>query len=148
MKQLLFNTQNDWIGPALRFTLGFIMLPHGAQKLFGMFGGYGYPGTMTFFTETLKLPALISFLVIVIEFFGALALIAGFASRMWALLFVAIMAGAIVTTNYKHGFFMNWFQNQQGEGYEYHLLVIGLCVALLAAGSGKFSVDRWLMGMW
>ena len=141
MKELLFNTQNDWTGFILRITVGAIMFPHGAQKLLGLFGGYGYNATMNFFTETLKLPAFISFLVIMIEFFGAVGLIAGFASKLWALLLICIMTGAIVTTNYKNGFFMNWFQNQTGEGYEYHLLVIGLCLALLLTGSGAFSLD-------
>ncbi|SHG87993.1 putative oxidoreductase [Chryseolinea serpens] len=141
MKELLFNTQNDWTGFILRITVGAIMFPHGAQKLLGLFGGYGYNATMNFFAETLKLPALISFLVIVIEFFGAVGLIAGFASKLWALLLICIMTGAIVTTNYKNGFFMNWFQNQAGEGYEYHLLVIGMCLALLLTGSGAFSLD-------
>jgi putative oxidoreductase len=54
------------------------------------------------------------------------------------------MMGAIITTNYSNGFFMNWFGNQKGEGYEYHLLVIGLCLALLFTGSGFYSVDRLL----
>lgn len=141
MKELLFNTQNDWTGFILRITVGAIMFPHGAQKLLGLFGGYGYNATMNFFTETLKLPAFISFLVIMIEFFGAIGLIAGFASKLWALLLICIMTGAIVTTNYKNGFFMNWFQTQAGEGYEYHLLVIGLCLALLLTGSGACSLD-------
>lgn len=144
MKQLLFSTQSDWAGFILRVTVGVIMFPHGAQKLLGLFGGYGYNATMSFFTETMKLPAFISFLVIMIEFFGAIGLIAGLASKLWALLLIFIMAGAIVTTNYKNGFFMNWFQNQTGEGYEYHLLVVGLCIALLITGSGKFSLDKWI----
>lgn len=96
---------------------------------------------MNFFTDTLKLPVFISFLVIMIEFFGAVGLIAGFASKLWALLLIFIMAGAIFTTNYRNGFFMNWFQNQDGEGYEYHLLVIGMCLALLLTGSGACSLD-------
>ncbi|HEY5751362.1 MAG TPA: DoxX family protein [Chryseolinea sp.] len=141
MKQLLFSTQNDWAGFILRVTVGAIMFPHGAQKLLGLFGGYGYNATMNFFTDTLKLPVFISFLVIMIEFFGAVGLIAGFASKLWALLLIFIMAGAIFTTNYRNGFFMNWFQNQDGEGYEYHLLVIGMCLALLLTGSGACSLD-------
>jgi putative oxidoreductase len=142
MKELLFNTQHVWTGFILRVTLGIIMFPHGAQKLLGLFGGYGYTATMNFFTGTLRLPAFISFLVIMIEFFGAVGLIAGFVGRLWALLLICIMVGAVVTTNYKNGFFMNWFQNQDGEGYEYHLLVIGMCLALLFTGSGAYSLDR------
>jgi len=141
MKQLLFSTQSDWAGLILRITVGAIMFPHGAQKLLGLFGGYGYSATMNFFMETLKLPAFISFLVIMIEFFGAVGLITGFASKLWALFMIIIMMGAIFTTNYKNGFFMNWFQTQGGEGYEYHLLVIGMCLALLFTGSGICSLD-------
>jgi putative oxidoreductase len=51
------------------------------------------------------------------------------------------MLGAIITTNYKSGFFMNWFGTQTGEGFEYHLLIIGICIALLFTGSGRYSID-------
>lgn len=148
MKELLFNTQNEWTGLILRFTAGMIMLPHGAQKFLGMFGGYGYHGTMNFFTETMKLPWIVSFLVIFIEFFGSIGMITGFASRLWSVAFIVVMIGAIYTTNYTYGFFMNWFGNQQGEGFEYHLLIIGLCLALLITGSGKFSVDGLIQKVW
>lgn len=141
MKQLIFNTQQEWTGFLLRCILGSVMLPHGAQKLFGSFGGFGFQGTMNFFTESMKLPWIISFLVIIIEFFGSMGLIAGFATRAWAAAFIVIMIGAIVTTNLQHGLFMNWFGNQAGEGFEYHLLVIGMCLALLLTGGGIFSVD-------
>jgi len=144
MKQLLFSTPNDWTGFILRITVGAIMFPHGAQKLFGLFGGYGYQASMQFFTSTMKLPAFIAFMVILIECIGAVGLVAGLGTRLWALLLIAVMMGAIVTTNYKNGFFMNWFQHQNGEGYEYHLLVIGMCVALLFSGSGKLSLDAWI----
>ena len=110
------------------------MLPHGAQKMFGWFGGYGFQETMTHFTETMKLPWIISFAVIFIEFFGACCVIAGFATRLWVAGLIVIMIGAIITTNYKHGLFMNWFGNQAGEGFEYHLLVIGIGLALLFSG--------------
>lgn len=144
MKQLLFSTTPDWAGFILRITLGAIMLPHGAQKLLGYFGGYGFSATMTFFTGSMKLPWIVAFLVIFIEFFGAAALLAGFAGRLWALGFLVIMIGAIFTTNFKNGFFMNWFGGQAGEGYEYHLLVAGICVAILFMGSGRYSIDSLL----
>jgi putative oxidoreductase len=140
MKQL-FSTQQEWIGLVLRLILGGIMLPHGAQKMFGWFGGYGYDTTMKFFTDTMKLPVIVAFLVIFLEFFGAIGLLIGVASRLWAIGLIAIMIGAIITTNFKHGFFMNWFGNQSGEGYEYHLLIIGICIAILIVGSGRFSLD-------
>jgi putative oxidoreductase len=141
MIQLLFGNQNDWSGFILRIGLGIVMLPHGAQKLFGWFGGYGFSATMGFFTKTLKLPWIISVLVILIELFGSVALLLGFASRVWSLGLMVIMLGAIYTTNGKNGFFMNWFGNQSGEGYEYHLLVISICIAIILTGSGKYSLD-------
>lgn len=142
MIQLLFGSQNDWIGFILRFALGVVMLPHGAQKLFGWFGGYGFSATMDFFTKSMKLPWIISVLVILIEFLGSAGLILGFVSRVWAFLLIIVMSGAIYTTNMKNGFFMNWFGNQSGEGYEYHLLVIGMCIAIVLTGSGKYSIDN------
>lgn len=117
------------------------MLPHGAQKLLGMFGGYGFKPTMAFFTETMKLPWIIGFLVIFIEFFGALGLIVGITTRLWALGMIVIMLGAIITTNWQNGLFMNWFDNQAGEGFEYHLLVIGIALGLLFTGAGRYSLD-------
>jgi putative oxidoreductase len=118
------------------------MFPHGAQKFFAWFGGYGFSATMDFFTKSMKLPWIISVLVILIELFGALGLMIGFASKVWALALMAIMIGAIYTTNIQNGFFMNWFGNQSGEGYEYHLLAIGICIAIMLTGSGKYSVDN------
>src|SRR5919202_2817140 len=137
MKQLIFYTTNDWLGFLLRLTMGLIMLPHGAQKMLGAFGGYGFNATMTFFTQTMKLPWLIAFLVIIIEFGGAIGLLLGFASKVWAIGLIVVMIGAISTTSGQNGFFMNWFGNQTGEGFEYHLLVIGICLAILLTGSGK-----------
>ena len=142
MKNKIFKTNNDWTGLVTRLTIGLILFPHGAQKMLGAFGGYGFSGTMGFFTDTMHLPWLIGFLVIVIEFIGSLSLIAGFASRLWSALTIIEMLGAIITTHLSNGFFMNWAGNQKGEGYEYHLLIIGLALATLINGSGKFSVDE------
>ncbi|MGG7664433.1 DoxX family protein [Dyadobacter sp. BHUBP1] len=145
MKAMIFKTNNDWTGLILRLTIGLILFPHGAQKVLGWFGGPGFDGEMQFFTETLQIPWLISFLVILIEFAGAIALIVGFASRLWSVAIIGLFAGIIfVGQHVQNGFFMNWFGNQQGEGYEYHLLVIGLALAVIVQGSGRLSVDRKL----
>ncbi len=144
MKSLLFKTNNDWTGLILRLTIGIVLFPHGAQKMLGLFGGYGFSGTMGFFTDTLHLPWLIGFLVIVIEFVGSLSLIAGFASRLWSIFIIVLMLGIIFTSHLNNGFFMNWFGNQAGEGYEYHLLVIGLSLGTLVQGSGKLAIDERL----
>jgi len=144
MKQFIFNTNNNWSGFITRLTAGLILFPHGAQKMLGIFGGYGFSGTMGYFTDVLHLPWIIGFLVIFIEFAGAIALILGFASRIWAASTIVLMIGIILSSHLDNGFFMNWFGNQKGEGFEYHLLMIGLCTAILVSGSGKFSLDRKL----
>ena len=142
MKQLLFSSDGNWEGFILRITLGGIMLPHGLQKMFGLFGGYGFKSTVDFFTKSMNLPWLIAVLIVLAEFFGSALLLAGLGSRLCAIVFIVIMIGAIITTNYSNGLFMNWFGNQKGEGIEYHLLVIAICVTILLVGSGKFSIDQ------
>lgn len=137
-----FRTDDGWAGLILRLTLGMVIFPHGAQKLLGWFGGFGFSGTMGFFTETLHLPWLVALLVIIGESFGSVALMLGLLTRFTAASYIVIMLGAITMTHLPYGFFMNWFGKQQGEGFEYHLLVIGISLALLATGAGKWSADR------
>lgn len=138
----LFQTDDEWTGLILRLTAGLVIFPHGAQKLLGWFGGFGFSGTMGFFTQKMGMPWLIAFLVIVGESFGSLALLTGFLTRFSAASLAVIMLGAITMVHLPYGFFMNWFGQQQGEGFEYHLLVIGIAAALLITGAGKWSVDR------
>jgi len=138
----LFRTDDGWAGLILRLTLGIVIFPHGAQKLLGWFGGFGFSGTMGFFTETLHLPWLVALLVIIGESFGSVALMLGLLTRFTAASYIVIMLGAITMTHLPYGFFMNWFGKQQGEGFEYHLLVIGISLALLATGAGKWSADQ------
>lgn len=137
-----FHTADEWTGLILRLTVGLVIFPHGAQKLLGWFGGFGFSGTMGFFTETLHLPWLVALLVIIGESFGSVALMLGLLTRFTAASYIVIMLGAITMAHLPNGFFMNWFGKQQGEGFEYHLLVIGISLALLATGAGKWSVDR------
>lgn len=137
----LFNTDNSWAGLILRVGLGAVMFAHGAQKLLGWFGGNGFDGTMGFFTQTMGLPWLAAFLVIIGESVGSLGLIAGFLTRFTAASFIVIMVGAIATVHWPQGFFMNWFGQQSGEGFEYHLLVIAMSAALVVIGGGKWSMD-------
>ncbi len=137
----LFATDRDPGSLIIRVTLGLIMFPHGAQKLLGWFGGYGFKGTMGFFTDQLGIPALLAFLVILAESLGALALIAGFLTRLSAFGIGAAMVGATLMVHASNGFFMNWYGAQAGEGFEYHLLVIGMALALVIKGGGRFAVD-------
>ncbi len=137
----VFATEDTWSGLLLRLTLGVVMFPHGAQKLLGWYGGFGFSGTMGFFTEQMHIPSVLAFLVILAESFGSLGLIVGFLTRVAAAGMVAVMVGAIAMVHWPHGFFMNWFGKQQGEGFEYHVLVIGIGLTLLLIGGGKWSVD-------
>jgi putative oxidoreductase len=145
MKQLILNSSSDWTGIILRLTAGVIMLPHGFQKAFGLFGGFGFKASMHYFSDTMKLPWVIAFAVIFFEVVGSIGLIAGAFSRIWAFGLIIVMIGAIITTNGRNGLFMNWYGNQNGEGYEYHLLFIGICLAIIICGSGKFSIDGLLL---
>ena len=136
-----FQTNDKFSYWVPRVILGCVMLPHGAQKLFGWFGGFGFTNTMTYFTQTTGLPWIIAFLIVMGESLGSLGLILGFFTRLSALGLICIMVGAIITVHIPNGFFMNWFGKQAGEGFEYHLLVIGMSIPLLISGGGKYSVD-------
>ncbi|MEI8386022.1 MAG: DoxX family protein [Verrucomicrobiota bacterium] len=139
--QLLLNTSSSF-GPLIaRLFLGAVMFPHGAQKALGWFGGHGFAGTMQFFTGTMHIPALFAFLAVAAEFAGALGLIVGLLSRVAAFGVASVMVVAILTAHASNGFFMNWFGNQKGEGFEYHLLAIGLALAVMIQGAGKASLD-------
>jgi len=124
-----------------RVVLGAVMFPHGAQKLLGWFGGYGWSGTMGFLTHGVGLPAALAGLIIFIEFFGSLALITGTLSRFAALGIAAVMVGAVVTTHGHNGFFMNWGGHAAGEGFEYHLLALALALPIILRGAGAYSID-------
>jgi len=144
MSKTLLQT-TDGIGPAiLRWTLAVVMFPHGAQKVLGWFGGHGFQGTMGHLTDGAGLPWVVALLVIVIEFFGPLGLALGLLTRPAAFGVASVMVGAVATTHWPHGFFMNWAGNQAGEGFEYHLLVLGLALALMIEGGGALSLDRRL----
>ena len=127
-----------------RIILGTVIAGHGAQKLLGWFGGYGFEGTMGFFTGTVGLPYILAFLIILAESLGMIALIFGFASRLISTSLILIMLGAIVTTHGQFGFFMNWSGAQAGEGCEFHLLVIALSAVISLNGAGAYSLDAHL----
>ena len=143
---LLFKTNNSTAPLVARIALGLVMLPHGAQKALGWFGGHGFSGTMGFFTGTMHIPAVFAFLAILAEFAGSLGLITGLLSRVAAFGIGTVMVVAILTVHAANGFFMNWFGNQKGEGFEYHLLAIGLALIVLIHGAGKASVDALIAG--
>jgi putative oxidoreductase len=141
MKKIMFSTSSGY-GPFLvRIALGAVLFAHGAQKFLGWFGGFGFEGSMNYFTEQRGLPWIIGFLVIIIEFFGAIAIIVGAATRLWSLGILGVMSAIIITTFNDH-FFMNWFGTQKEEGYEFFLLAIGMSASLVISGAGSLSIDR------
>ena len=138
----LIKTDNDIAIMVVRLGLGIVFFPHGMQKLFGWFGGPGFSGTMGMFTNNLHIPALFAFLAIMAEGLGSLGLITGFLTRIAAFGVAVNMVVAVYMLHWQNGFFMNWFGNQKGEGFEYHLLVIAMAIALIIKGGGAVSVDK------
>jgi putative oxidoreductase len=127
-----------------RIILGVVIGAHGAQKALGWFGGFGFDSTMDYFSGTLGIPYFLAFLVVLAESAGMLALIFGLTTRLVAMALIPVMIGAIVTSHLQFGFFMNWFGSQPGEGFEFHLLVIGLAALITVNGAGAYSLDAML----
>jgi putative oxidoreductase len=142
----IVNTSNDFALTVVRLVLGCVFFAHGAQKMLGWFGGYGFSGTMGFFTHQMGIPAPFAVLAICAEFFGGLGLIVGFLGRIAALGIICNMLIAIVMVHAPNGLFMNWAGNQKGEGFEYHLLAIAIALVVVIKGSGALSVDHFLGG--
>ena len=105
----------------------------------------GLTPTIAFFTRS-GIPPVLALLVIVTEFLGPLGLAIGLLTRVVAFGLLCEMLVAIVTVHWPNGFFMNWTGTQQGEGFEYHVLVIGMALTLLIVGAGAWSIDRALAG--
>lgn len=145
LKQLFMQTTDSNAAMIIRIVLGLIIFPHGAQHLLGWFGGFGYSGFMNWLITEKHLPWIVAFLVVQIEFFGSLLLIAGLATRFVSALTIVLFIGIILASHLQFGFFMDWLASMPGEGYEFHLLIIGMCLSLLISGGGKYSVD-WFIG--
>jgi putative oxidoreductase len=144
MKNLFSTNPNNWAALIARIALAVVVFPHGAQKLFGWFGGFGFQGTIGFLTGQAGLPYIIAILVILIESIAALFVFVGFATRIAAFGILANFVGIVLKIHLANGFFMNWGGDQKGEGIEYFVLLIGLAVILIVTGGGKASVDAAL----
>ena len=137
-------TDRSWSLLVQRIALGLVILPHGLQKVFGMWDGFGFTGTMSFFTDTLGVPAPIGFLVIVER--HARGARADRRSRHAA----RCRPGPLdddrrtLLWHWPNGFFMNWNGLPRGEGFEFHLLAIALALPLVLRGGGRLSLDRAL----
>jgi putative oxidoreductase len=143
MWRQLIRTDDTITALVLRLALGTVMFAHGAQKLLGWFGGRGFFGTIELFNQ-LGFPTILAVLVTIGEFFGGLGLLVGLLSRVAAGGIGIIMLGAIFAVHWPFGFFMNWAGTKVREGFEYHILAIGLAVAIMILGGGKWSIDRTL----
>jgi putative oxidoreductase len=144
MIRKLIATDNDAALAVLRLVVGIVFFAHGAQKMLGWFGGYGFAGTMGFFTGMLHIPPAFAFLAIAAEFFGGLGLIFGLLTRIAAFGIFCNMLVAVAMVHHHFGFFMNWTGTQKGEGFEFHLLALATMVFLMIRGAGAASVDRML----
>ncbi|EMY76788.1 DoxX family protein [Leptospira weilii serovar Ranarum str. ICFT] len=141
--QSFFSTQESHSPLFLRFGLAICIFPHGAQKFLGWFGGVGYEASMDYLVNIAEFPIALALLAIVSEFFGSIALLLGFFTRLSALGITCTLAVA-GWTHKEIGFFMNWFGNQGGEGFEYHILGVSIGIALLFFGGGSWSLDSWI----
>ena len=146
MIRKLLATSNNWTLTLLRLVMGVIFFAHGAQKALGWFGGYGFSGTMGFFTQQMHIPTIFAFLAICAEFLGGMGLILGALGRVAAFGIACNMMVAVLLVHAPNGLFMNWSGQQKGEGFEFHLLASAIAVVLMVRGSGAVSVDYALSG--
>jgi putative oxidoreductase len=146
----ILRTDNDYVLMLPRVVLGVIFLAHGAQKVFGWFGGAGFDQTMKAFVQGMGIPAFFAVLAIMAEFLGGIGLLVGLLSRIAAVGIAINMMVAVLLVHARYGFFMNWSGHQQGEGFEYHLLALAVAFLVLVRGAGACSLDRvledWLTG--
>jgi putative oxidoreductase len=144
MFQKIIRTTDDKILTVLRLALAIVMFPHGAQKVLGWFGGFGFSGTMGFFTQQMHIPAAFAILAIAAEFLGSIGLFVGFLGRIAAFGIAVNFLVAVYLVHWPNGFFMNWSGQQKGEGIEFFILAIGIAIAIMIGGSGAFSIDLGL----
>ncbi len=142
MFQKLMKTTDDFVVTLLRLVLGAVFFAHGAQKVLGWFGGFGFRATLGFFTQQIHIPAPLAVLAIAAEFLGGLGLIIGFLGRVASFGIFCNMVVAVVLIHRHFGLFANWYGNQKGEGFEYHILAIAICLAIMIRGSGALSLDH------
>jgi putative oxidoreductase len=143
----LLHTHVDWSLTWLRIVAGSVMFAHGAQKALGWYGGNGFDASLQGLTS-MGIPAPLALVAIFTEFFGAIALMAGLLGRIAALGIAIEMIVAVLLVHLRNGFFMNWTGAAAGEGFEYHILLIGAALPVIVRGSGAWSLDMWLERWW
>jgi putative oxidoreductase len=140
--ETVLQTDPNYVSTFLRIIAGIIIFPYGIQKLFGWFGGVGIKGTLEQMAAR-KVPTFIAWLVIIGQSFGSIALISGFLGRIAAGGLFIIFTGALIV-HLPDGWTMNWFGEKNGEGIEYHVMLLSLLLIVIIKGSGAMSVDLWL----
>ncbi len=145
MIEKLLQTDTDYVCTFLRFVAGIIIFPYGMQKLLGWFDGVGIEGTLEQMTVR-KIPKFIAWLIIIGQSLGSIALIFGFLGRIAAGGLFIIFTGALIV-HLPDGWSMNWFGTKNGEGIEYHVLLLSLLLIIIVKGSGGMSIDSWLLGI-
>ncbi|HTB92219.1 MAG TPA: DoxX family protein [Candidatus Sulfotelmatobacter sp.] len=144
MFRKLMSTTDDFAITILRLLFGVVFFAHGAQKALGWFGGFGFAGTMGFFTQQLHVPAPFAALAILAEFLGGMGLLVGLLSRIAAFGIACNMVIAVAIIHRHYGFFANWYGLQKGEGFEFHILAFAIALFIMLKGSGALSIDRAL----
>lgn len=142
----LLKTERDPSAFLLRLTTAAVLFPHLAQKMLGWFGGNGLGPTLQYFQNDLNIPLTFGIIAIAAEFLGSVLILIGFLTRVAASVMAIGMIAAAYLAHLEFGFFMNWTGQQGGEGFEYHILLLGICLALTLKGGGIWSVDRALSG--
>jgi putative oxidoreductase len=144
----LLKTSGSVVDMLLRLTLAAVFFPHGAQKVLGWFGGHGLVATYGAFTQKMGIPGFLAALVFAAEFLGPIGLFFGFLTRVAAFGIFCVMAVAAWTVHSQVGFFMNWAGKYPAgkEGFEFHLLALALCLAVMARGAGALSIDGAIAG--
>ncbi|MES2305520.1 MAG: DoxX family protein [Gemmatimonadota bacterium] len=140
MFRRLLATTDDITPLIARVVLGLVILPHALQKTLGLFGGYGFDGTVGFMTSQ-GIPLAFAVLAIVAELAGSLGLVLGLIGRVASFGVASVMTVAALMVHRGH-FFMNWTGTQGGEGFEFHLLALALASIVMVRGSGRWSLDR------
>ena len=137
---LVLGTYPSWSRLVVRLALGIVFFAHGAQKVFGWFGGHGLKATVQTFQQYLKIPPAATVLAALLECVGGLALIVGVLARPFALGLIVVMLVAIAKVHWRNGFFLAT-QPGQANGWEYNFVLIAMALAVLTGGAGALSVD-------
>jgi putative oxidoreductase len=145
MWRKIIRTDDDKVLTLLRVALAIMVFPHGAQKLLGWFGGFGFSGTMGFLTQQMHIPAALALLVFAAEFFGALGVFFGFLGRIAAFGIAVDFTVVALMAHLSNGFFLNYSGQQKGEGIEFLIVPVATAIAIVIRGSGAWSIDRALM---